>query len=159
MEERNVYCGAYFTKVLLEKLVFSCHNQQISLSNHTTTGTPINAGTWTDVKWDILGFTQWSHPDFPPPHIHRQDCYRVVDYGGGSLLAMGSKDRLLRLLYVVSETRAVGLMQGHIGSVRAVLLCEDRDLAITASYDATIRWGGVMSWCIPCIVLHAYAFI
>uniref|UniRef100_A0A668S485 F-box domain-containing protein n=1 Tax=Oreochromis aureus TaxID=47969 RepID=A0A668S485_OREAU len=87
MEERNVYCGAYFTKVLLDN----------------------------------------------------EDPYRVLDYRGGLLLATGSKDRLVRLFYVSSETEDVSVLKGHVGSIRAVLLCEDRDLLITASFDASIR--------------------
>ncbi|KAF3853853.1 hypothetical protein F7725_014541 [Dissostichus mawsoni] len=87
MEERNVYCGAYFTKVLLDK----------------------------------------------------EDPHRVVDYRGGLFMATGSKDRLVHLLHVGSETKMVSVMKGHVGSVRAVLLCEDRELLITASCDASIR--------------------
>uniref|UniRef100_A0A3B4F3U1 CMT1A duplicated region transcript 1 n=1 Tax=Pundamilia nyererei TaxID=303518 RepID=A0A3B4F3U1_9CICH len=87
MEERNVYCGAYFTKVLLDN----------------------------------------------------EDPYRVLDYRGGLLLATGSKDRLVRLFYVSSETEDVSVLKGHVGSIRAVLLCEDRDLLITASFDTSIR--------------------
>ncbi|XP_041830667.1 F-box/WD repeat-containing protein 10 isoform X2 [Melanotaenia boesemani] len=87
MEERNVYCGAYFSKMLLNE----------------------------------------------------KDPYRVVDYKGGRLMATGSKDRLVHLFYVASETKAMTVMRGHAGSVRAVLLCEDRGLIITAGCDATIR--------------------
>ncbi|XP_029384219.1 CMT1A duplicated region transcript 1 protein [Echeneis naucrates] len=87
MEERNVYCGAYFTKALLSK----------------------------------------------------KDPHRVVDYGGRSFMATGSKDRTVHLFYVASETKAVSVMKGHVGGVRAVLLCEDRGLVITAGSDASIR--------------------
>lgn len=54
-------------------------------------------------------------------------------------MATGSKDRVVHLLYVASETKAVAVMKGHVGSIRAVLLCEERDLLITASCDASIR--------------------
>uniref|UniRef100_A0A3Q0RM33 F-box and WD repeat domain containing 10 n=1 Tax=Amphilophus citrinellus TaxID=61819 RepID=A0A3Q0RM33_AMPCI len=87
MEERNVYCGAYFTKVLLDN----------------------------------------------------EDPHRVLDYRGGPLMATGSKDRLVRLLYVASQIEDVSVLKGHVGSIRAVLLREDRDLLITASSDASIR--------------------
>uniref|UniRef100_A0A4W6E0F6 F-box and WD repeat domain containing 10 n=1 Tax=Lates calcarifer TaxID=8187 RepID=A0A4W6E0F6_LATCA len=46
---------------------------------------------------------------------------------------------VLHLFYVASETRVVSVMKGHVGSIRAVLLCEDRNLVITASCDASIR--------------------
>uniref|UniRef100_A0A3Q1HJ97 Uncharacterized protein n=1 Tax=Anabas testudineus TaxID=64144 RepID=A0A3Q1HJ97_ANATE len=84
MEERNVYCGAYFTKVL-------------------------------------------------------EDSHRVVDYRGRTLMATGSKDRVVHLFYVASETKLVSVLKGHVASIRAVLLCEDRNLVITASGDASIR--------------------
>ncbi|KAK9530107.1 hypothetical protein VZT92_011636 [Zoarces viviparus] len=87
MEERNVYCGAYFSTVLLDK----------------------------------------------------EDPHRVVDYRGGPLMATGSKDRVVRLLHVASETKVVSEMKGHVGSIRAALLCEERGLLITASWDASIR--------------------
>uniref|UniRef100_A0A3Q3A3B3 F-box and WD repeat domain containing 10 n=1 Tax=Kryptolebias marmoratus TaxID=37003 RepID=A0A3Q3A3B3_KRYMA len=83
MEERNVFCGAYFTKVL---------------------------------------------------EYHQ----RVLDYRGGFLMATSSKDRLVRLLCVASETKTVAAMKGR-GAVRAVQLCEDRDLLITAGCDECIR--------------------
>lgn len=69
----------------------------------------------------------------------REDPHRTVDYRGGSLMATGSKDRVAHLLYVASETKAVSAMKGHVGSIRAVLLCEDRGLLITASCDASVR--------------------
>ncbi|KAK5851125.1 hypothetical protein PBY51_001944 [Eleginops maclovinus] len=91
MEERNVYCGAYFTTVLLDK----------------------------------------------------EDPHRVVDYRGGLFMATGSKDRVVHLLHVAAVTKVVSVMKGHVGSIRAVLLCEDRELLITASCDASIR-----CWCL-----------
>lgn len=69
----------------------------------------------------------------------REDPHRVVDYRGGSLMATGSKDRTVNLLYLGSETKALSVMKGHVGSIRAVLLCGDRDLVITAGCDASIR--------------------
>ncbi|XP_028989366.1 LOW QUALITY PROTEIN: F-box/WD repeat-containing protein 10 [Betta splendens] len=87
MEERNVYCGAYFTKVLL----------------------------------------------------NREDAHRVVDYRGGALMAAGSRDRVVQLFHVAWETTALSTMKGHVAGIRAVLLCEDRNLVATASGDASIR--------------------
>ncbi|XP_028332504.1 F-box/WD repeat-containing protein 10 [Gouania willdenowi] len=86
MEERNVYCGLYFTEVLMAK----------------------------------------------------EDRHRVLDYKGGVAMAVTSKDRSVRLLHVASRTEGAGL-RGHVGRVRALLLCEDRDLLITGSSDASIR--------------------
>lgn len=74
-----------------------------------------------------------------PVCVDREDPHRVVDYRGGSLMAAGSRDRAVHLFYVGSETKGLTVMKGHVGSIRSVLLCEDRDLVITASSDATIR--------------------
>lgn len=63
----------------------------------------------------------------------------MVDHRGGSLMAVGSRDRTVHLFHVASETKDLTVMKGHVGSIRSVLLCEDRDLVITASSDATIR--------------------
>lgn len=69
----------------------------------------------------------------------RDDPHRVVDYRGQSYMAMGSKDRAVHLLYVASETKTVSMMRGHVGSIRAVLLCEEQHLIISAGCDASIR--------------------
>ena len=69
----------------------------------------------------------------------RKDPHRVLDYRGGSWMATGSRDCTVHLLHVASETKNVAVMKGHVGSVQAVLLCEDRDLLITAGCDASIR--------------------
>ncbi|XP_062298242.1 F-box and WD repeat domain containing protein 10B [Scomber scombrus] len=103
MEERNIYCGAYFTTVL----------------------------------------------------INKEDNHRVIDYRGGSFMVTGSKDRVVHLFYVASETTAVAVLKGHVGSIRAVLLCEERDLLITASCDASIRcWNLKTDQCVMVLYGH-----
>lgn len=69
----------------------------------------------------------------------REDPHRVLDYRGGSLMAVGSKDCAVHLFYVGSKRAALSVMKGHVGSIRAVLLCKDLGLVITASCDASIR--------------------
>ncbi|XP_030019095.1 F-box/WD repeat-containing protein 10 [Sphaeramia orbicularis] len=104
MEERNVYCGAYFTTVLLNK----------------------------------------------------EDPYRVVDYGGKSFMSVGSKDKAVHLLYVASETKNIAVLKGHVGSIRAVLICEDRDLVISAGCDAIIRcWNLRTDKCVMALYGHS----
>ncbi|KAL4648602.1 CMT1A duplicated region transcript 1 protein [Arapaima gigas] len=69
----------------------------------------------------------------------RKEPQRAVDYNGGQLVAVGSKDRLVRLLEVDTAKEVPPVMRGHTGNIRAVLLCEERNLVISASYDLSIR--------------------
>jgi len=63
----------------------------------------------------------------------------VIHYAGGQFVAVGSRDRTIRFLDVASPKEVPLVIQGHAGSVRAVLVCEERDLVISASYDLSIR--------------------
>ncbi|KAJ7984856.1 hypothetical protein DPEC_G00359110 [Dallia pectoralis] len=71
--------------------------------------------------------------------LDRDDSSRVVHYDGGQLVAVGSKDRVVRLLDVATLTEVNPVIQGHAGSIRALLLCEEKELVISASYDLSIR--------------------
>ncbi|XP_019901871.2 F-box/WD repeat-containing protein 10 isoform X2 [Esox lucius] len=71
--------------------------------------------------------------------LDREDPSRVVHYDGGQLVAVGSKDRMVRLLDVVALKEVFPVIQGHAGSIRALVLCEERGLVISASYDLSIR--------------------
>uniref|UniRef100_UPI003AAADEC9 F-box/WD repeat-containing protein 10-like n=1 Tax=Centroberyx gerrardi TaxID=166262 RepID=UPI003AAADEC9 len=71
--------------------------------------------------------------------MSRGDEYRVVGYSGGELVAVGSRDRVVRLTDVSDSKEASPLIRGHAGSIRALLLCEQRNLLITASYHLSIR--------------------
>ncbi|XP_027016258.1 F-box and WD repeat domain containing protein 10B isoform X1 [Tachysurus fulvidraco] len=97
--------------------------------------------------------------------LDREDPSRVIHYGGGRMVALGSKDRIVRLLDTVLFKEVPPLMYGHAGSVRAVLVCEERDLVISASYDLSIRcWNMKTGVCvmlfsghtgtITCVDLH-----
>ncbi|KAL7869519.1 hypothetical protein AOLI_G00135070 [Acnodon oligacanthus] len=98
--------------------------------------------------------------------LDREDPSRVIHYSGGQMVAVGSKDRMVHLLDVTLLKEVPLLMQGHAGSIRAVLVCEERDLVISASYDLSIRcwslktgactlllWGHMGT--INCLDLHA----
>lgn len=54
-------------------------------------------------------------------------------------MAVGSKVPVLHLFHVTSELKVLKVLKGHAGSIRAVLICEDRDLVITGSFDSSIR--------------------
>lgn len=76
-----------------------------------------------------------------PCLVHREDPYRVMDYRNGPLMAVGSRDLVLHLFYVACELKPLKVLKGHVGSIRSVLLCEDKHLVITGSLDSSIRWG------------------
>ncbi|KAK2876194.1 hypothetical protein Q8A67_020290 [Cirrhinus molitorella] len=87
--------------------------------------------------------------------LEREDPSRVMHYAGGQLVAVGSKDRTVRLLHVPSLKEIPPVIQGHAGSIRAVLVCEDRDLIISASYDLSIRcWNLKTGVCM--MVFHGH---
>lgn len=113
MEERNVYCGAHYTEVLLDKLVFYNSPFLMRVEN---------------IQLTSSGCV-----------FYREDPHRTVHYRGGPLLATGSRDCAVRLLHVAAETKCVAVMKGHIGAVRAVVLCEEHHLVITAGRDSSIR--------------------
>uniref|UniRef100_A0A8C1Q1C0 F-box and WD repeat domain containing 10 n=1 Tax=Cyprinus carpio TaxID=7962 RepID=A0A8C1Q1C0_CYPCA len=84
-----------------------------------------------------------------------EDPSRVMHYAGGQLVAVGSKDRIIRLLHVPSLEEIPPVIQGHAGSIRAVLVCEERDLVISASYDLSIRcWNLKTGVCM--IIFHGH---
>ncbi|KAK3529490.1 hypothetical protein QTP70_031730 [Hemibagrus guttatus] len=81
--------------------------------------------------------------------LDREDPSRVIHYGGGRMVALGSKDRTVRLLDTMLLKEVPPLMHGHAGSVRAVLVCEERELVISASYDLSIRcWNMKTGACV-----------
>lgn len=82
----------------------------------------------------------WIHvPQLMLCPLRREDPYRVMDYRNGPLMAVGSKDLVLHLYYVACELRPLKVLKGHVGSIRSVLLCEDKQLVITGSLDSSIR--------------------
>ncbi|XP_035389452.1 CMT1A duplicated region transcript 1 protein [Electrophorus electricus] len=102
--------------------------------------------------------------------LDREDPGRVVHYDGGRVAALGSRDRAVRLLDVPLLKEAPLMMTGHAGSVRAVLVCEERALVISASYDLTIRcWNLNTGACtmlftghtgtINCLDLHGHILV
>uniref|UniRef100_A0A667ZW36 F-box and WD repeat domain containing 10 n=1 Tax=Myripristis murdjan TaxID=586833 RepID=A0A667ZW36_9TELE len=87
--------------------------------------------------------------------LEKLDPHRVVDYRGGQVMAVGSKDRMLHLLSVASTKEIAPVMKGHVGSIRAVLLCEDRDLVISGGYDFSIRcWNLKTAACTAVLYGH-----
>ncbi|KAI5607457.1 CMT1A duplicated region transcript 1 protein [Silurus asotus] len=87
--------------------------------------------------------------------LDREDHSRVIHYDGGSKVALGARDRAVRLLDMVLLKEVPPRMYGHAGSVRAVLVCEERELVISASYDLSIRcWNMKTGTCIMLLSGH-----
>ncbi|KAG7324841.1 hypothetical protein KOW79_011157 [Hemibagrus wyckioides] len=102
--------------------------------------------------------------------LDREDPSRVIHYDGGRMVVLGAKDRTVRLLDTVLLKEVPPLMHGHAGSVRAVLVCEERELVISASYDLSIRcWNMKTGACvmlfsghmgtITCLDLHGHHLV
>ena len=72
-------------------------------------------------------------------YVFRPDSSRVIHTSGGRLIAMGSTDR--RVVLVDTETGHIvePSITGHAGSIRCVMLDEQRGFAISGSYDTSIR--------------------
>lgn len=54
-------------------------------------------------------------------------------------MAMSYNKKWVQLLRVASETKTISVLKGHLGPIRAMLLCEERNLLITAACDSNIR--------------------
>ncbi|XP_076855478.1 F-box and WD repeat domain containing protein 10B [Brachyhypopomus gauderio] len=102
--------------------------------------------------------------------LDREDPSRVAHYSGGRVVALGSRDRMVHLLDIPLLKEVPSRLQGHVGSVRAVLVCEERSLVISASYDLTIRcWNLNTGTCtllltghtgtINCLDLHGHILV
>ncbi|XP_052263005.1 F-box and WD repeat domain containing protein 10B-like isoform X1 [Dreissena polymorpha] len=85
-----------------------------------------------------------------------EDPHRVVHTDGGKLIAVGSKDRKVRFVDMVSgrehkrmskgEPGADGelpVITGHAGSIRCVCIMEKQGLVLSGSYDTSIRMWSV----------------
>ncbi|XP_041076034.1 F-box/WD repeat-containing protein 10-like [Polyodon spathula] len=69
---------------------------------------------------------------------HSEDPSRTVHYSGRRLLAIGSKDRKVRILDVIKAKEVPPTIRGHAGSVIVVFICEQRGIVISAGDDLSI---------------------
>ncbi|XP_069606722.1 F-box and WD repeat domain containing protein 10B isoform X1 [Ranitomeya imitator] len=67
------------------------------------------------------------------------DSSRVIHFDGGRLVAVGSRDRKVKLYDMVDMAQIPPLIQGHAGSIRVVRLCEERGLVFSGGFDLSIR--------------------
>ncbi|XP_055509630.1 F-box and WD repeat domain containing protein 10B isoform X2 [Leucoraja erinacea] len=76
------------------------------------------------------------------------DPSRVIHYCGGQLIASGSSDRKIRFLDVGHSTDTKRVIQGHAGSIKALVLSEDQNFVISGSFDLSIRrWNLTTGYC------------
>ncbi|XP_069808291.1 F-box and WD repeat domain containing protein 10B-like [Dendropsophus ebraccatus] len=67
------------------------------------------------------------------------DPHRVIHFDGGRLVAVGSRDRRVKLYDMADMAQIPPLIQGHSGSIRAVRLCEERGYIFSGGFDLSIR--------------------
>ncbi|XP_066441958.1 F-box and WD repeat domain containing protein 10B-like [Eleutherodactylus coqui] len=67
------------------------------------------------------------------------DPHRVIDFDGGQLVAVGSRDRKIKLYDIAEMAQIPPLIQGHAGSIRVVRLCEERGFVFSGGFDLSIR--------------------
>ncbi|XP_073415734.1 F-box and WD repeat domain containing protein 10B isoform X2 [Dendrobates tinctorius] len=67
------------------------------------------------------------------------DPSRVIHFDGKRLVAVGSRDRKVKLYDMVDMAQIPPLIQGHAGSIRVVRLCEERGLVFSGGFDLSIR--------------------
>ncbi|XP_032899847.1 CMT1A duplicated region transcript 1 protein [Amblyraja radiata] len=76
------------------------------------------------------------------------DPSRVIHYCGGQLIAYGSSDRKIRFLDIGHSTDIKRVIQGHAGSIKALVLSEDQNFVISGSFDLSIRrWNLTTGYC------------
>ncbi|EDV27374.1 uncharacterized protein TRIADDRAFT_52993 [Trichoplax adhaerens] len=66
------------------------------------------------------------------------DKHRIVHFGGGEYILVGSVDRRIKLLHA-QNGKLVRVFHGHAGSIRALYMCEKEGYILSGSYDTTIR--------------------
>ena len=69
----------------------------------------------------------------------RDDINRVVSYNYGSLVAIGSFDRHVKFLDVLTGHDTGPVITGHAGSIRCLYINDLKDYVLSGSYDTSIR--------------------
>ncbi|NXU55296.1 FBW10 protein, partial [Turnix velox] len=73
------------------------------------------------------------------------DPRRVIHYGGGNLVAIGSADRKVRFLEMSTMKEVPPLLSGHAGSIKALFLHEKKGFVLSTSFDLSIRCWNIHS--------------
>ncbi|XP_035670522.1 CMT1A duplicated region transcript 1 protein-like [Branchiostoma floridae] len=69
----------------------------------------------------------------------QDDPHRRVHHDGKKLVALGSVDRKVRILDVMSGREHRTPITGHAGSIKCVYISEERGFVLSGSYDTTVR--------------------
>lgn len=70
--------------------------------------------------------------------VNREDHHRCTNFSGGRFVASGSYDRKVRLIDSATG-KCERTIQGHAGSIRCVLVSEERGIVLSGSYDTSVR--------------------
>ncbi|NXS48205.1 FBW10 protein, partial [Balaeniceps rex] len=100
----------------------------------------------------------------------QSDRSRIIHYGGGNLVAIGSADRKVRLLGMSGMKEVPPPLSGHAGSIKALFLNEKKGFVLSASFDLSIRcWNIYSGACVKifnghcgtvtCLDLHEEQFV
>ncbi|XP_004634916.1 CMT1A duplicated region transcript 1 protein isoform X2 [Octodon degus] len=72
------------------------------------------------------------------------DQNRVIHFSGGDLVAVSS-NRKIHLLDISQVKQLPIMFRGHVGSIRALFLCEEENFLLSGSYDLSIRYWDLKS--------------
>ncbi|XP_063097772.1 F-box and WD repeat domain containing protein 10B [Cavia porcellus] len=72
------------------------------------------------------------------------DQNRIIHFSGGDLVAVSS-NRKIQLLDIAQVKQLPTVFQGHVGSIRALFLCEEENFLLSGSYDLSIRYWDLTS--------------
>ncbi|KAK3717318.1 hypothetical protein QZH41_011558, partial [Actinostola sp. cb2023] len=93
-----------------------------------------------------------------------EDHHRCTNFSGGRFVVSGSYDRKVRLIDSATG-KCEKAIQGHAGSIRCVLVSEEREIVLSGGYDTSVRcWDIIRGNCkcifrghratVTCISLH-----
>ncbi|XP_019062260.1 CMT1A duplicated region transcript 1 protein isoform X2 [Fukomys damarensis] len=72
------------------------------------------------------------------------DQNRIIHFSGGDLVAVLS-NRKIQLLDIPQVKELPTVFRGHVGSIRALFLCEEENFLLSGSYDPSIRYWDLKS--------------
>ncbi|XP_051889294.1 F-box and WD repeat domain containing protein 10B [Pristis pectinata] len=104
--------------------------------------------TYTDIYTDMIQMEErnvYCGPYNIKVIKQHTDPSRVIHYNGGTMIASGSSDRKIQFLDITRSKDITRLIQGHAGSIKALILCEERNFVLSGSFDLSIRRWNLMT--------------